>query len=229
MKTGNRYFTILTALFIFEWMVLAIHPFDRSDWALENILVIVAVLILILVYKKLHLCSLSYTLIFCFLCLHQIGAHYTYAQVPYDDWYSAITGGTFNHLVGWERNQFDRVVHFLYGLLLAYPILEMFRRMTGARGFWRYFLPLNLIMATSMMFELFEWVTAGLFGGNLGQAYLGTQGDVWDAHKDMALASIGALIAMIITALINRYQQQDFKREWTESLRVKLAPPSSKK
>ena len=143
-------------------------------------------------------------MIFLFLCLHEIGSHYTYAEVPYDAWFKALTGETLNSLLGWERNNFDRVVHFAYGLLLAYPVREVFLRVAAVRGFWGYFLPLDLTMSTSMIFELFEWVAAELFGGELGQAYLGTQGDVWDAHKDMALASLGALIAMLVTYAINR-------------------------
>ena len=77
----------------------------------------------------------------------------------------------------------------------------MFLRIGNVRGFWGYFLPLDLTMSTSMLYELIEWAAAELVGGDLGAAYLGTQGDVWDAHKDMALASLGALIAMTVTAL----------------------------
>ena len=123
------------------------------------------------------------------------------------------------------RNMFDRLVHFAYGLLLAYPIREMFLRIGNVRGFWGYFLPLDLTMSTSMLYELIEWGAAEYFGGDLGMAYLGTQGDVWDAHKDMALASLGALIAMIATALINSHLQRDFARDWAESIRVKRKQP----
>ncbi|HEX6295345.1 MAG TPA: DUF2238 domain-containing protein, partial [Burkholderiales bacterium] len=77
----------------------------------------------------------------------------------------------------------------------------------------------------SAIFELFEWGAAEVFGGDLGAAYLGTQGDIWDAHKDMALASAGALIAMLITAGINAYLQHDFAREWQQSLRIKASLP----
>ena len=171
------------------------------------------------------LSPVSYTLIFVFLCLHEVGAHYTYAEVPYDNWFRAWTGRTFNELVGWERNNFDRVVHFCYGLLLAYPIREVFIRVVDVRGFWGYFLPLDLTMSTSMVFELFEWGAASLFGGDLGMAYLGTQGDIWDAHKDMALASAGAGVAMSATAMINGYLHRDFARERAESFRVKHPRP----
>ena len=116
-------------------------------------------------------------------------------------------------------------MHFCYGLMLAYPVREMFLRVVMVRGFWGYFLPLDATMSTSMMFELFEWLAAEMFGGDLGAAYLGTQGDVWDAHKDMALASLGALIAMLVTFAINRYLQRDFAQEWAESLRVKRPQP----
>jgi putative membrane protein len=95
----------------------------------------------------------------------------------------------------------------------------------NVRGFWGYFLPLDLTMSTSMLYELIEWGAAEYFGGELGMAYLGTQGDVWDAHKDMALASLGALIAMSIIALINWRMQRDFAAEWSESVRVKSKKP----
>ena len=221
----RRYLLILAVIFAIEWVVLAFGPLDRWDWALENALVVVFAIILVASYRRLMLSKISYTLIFAFLCLHEIGAHFTYAQVPYDTYFEALTGSSLNELMGWERNHFDRVVHFLYGLLLAYPIREVFLRVANVRGFWGYFLPLDLTMSSSMMFELFEWITAELVGGDLGMAYLGTQGDVWDAHKDMALASLGALLAMIVTMLINVYLQRDFAREWAESLRVKHAEP----
>ena len=168
---------------------------------------------------------ISYTLIFLFLCLHEIGAHYTYSEVPYDAWFQALTGRSLNAWMGWNRNQFDRVVHFCYGLLLAYPVREVFLRVADVRGFWGYFLPLDLTMSTSMLYELIEWLPAVGLGGDLGAAYLGTQGDPWDAHKDMLLASLGAVVAMTITALLNIYLQRDFAREWVESLRVKHPQP----
>ncbi|HCE69326.1 MAG TPA: DUF2238 domain-containing protein, partial [Geobacter sp.] len=106
-----------------------------------------------------------------------------------------------------------------------YPIREVFLRVADVRGVWGYYLPLDVTMATSMLFELFEWGAAELFGGDLGVAYLGTQGDVWDAHKDMALAMLGAIIAMLLTAAINAYLQRDFARDLAESLRVKRQAP----
>ncbi len=219
------YLLILAALFGFWWVALAVHPRYRNPWLLENVPVLAGVVLLAVFHRRLLFSRVSYTLVFVFMCLHQVGAHYTYSEVPYDLWFQHLTGRTFNRLVGWERNNFDRVVHFSYGLLLAYPIREIFLRVVNVRGFWGYFLPLDLTMSTSMLYELLEWATCVVFGGELGQAYLGTQGDEWDAHKDMALASLGALIAMGITAALNWRLQRDFAREWVESLRVKHKAP----
>jgi putative membrane protein len=219
------YLLILAVLFGVWWIVLAIHPWYRSTWLLENALAFAAVGLLAAFHRRLLFSRVSYTLIFVFMCLHQVGAHYSYSEVPYDVWFKHLTGRTFNSLIGWERNNFDRVVHFSYGLLLAYPIREIFLRVVNVRGFWGYFLPLDLTMSTSMLFELLEWATSVAFGGGLGQAYLGTQGDEWDAHKDMALASLGAVFAMGITAALNWRLQRDFAREWAESFRVKHKAP----
>jgi putative membrane protein len=221
----RQYLALLFALLAVEFALLAIAPIDRAGWALENALVVVFVLLLGLSQRALPLSRVSYTLIFLFLALHEIGAHYTYSLVPYDSWFQSLFGTSLNQALGWERNHFDRLLHFLYGLLLAYPVREVVLRIADLRGFWGYFLPLDFTMSTSMFYELIEWVVAEVFGGDLGAAYLGTQGDVWDAHKDMALASLGALIAMLVTAAINARFQRDFARDWNESLTVKHRRP----
>lgn len=220
-----QYFHVLTFIFLILFVFLAIAPYDRKDWALENFLVVAFLGTLFATSRKMPLSRVSYSLIFLFLSIHEIGSHYTYSLVPYDQWFSSLFGVTLNEMLGWERNNFDRIVHFSYGLLLAYPIREIYFRVAEAEGFWGYFLPLDFTMSTSMLYELFEWLAAEVFGGELGAAYLGTQGDVWDAHKDMALASLGALIAMLITMALNMYLQKDFVREWGRSLTIKHARP----
>ena len=216
---------MLLALLLALSTLLAIAPHDRADWALENALLVGGVAVLVATHERLPLSRVSYTLIFLFFCLHALGAHYTYSLVPYDAWCEALTGRTLSSLTGWNRNHYDRLVHLAYGLLLAYPVREVFLRVAEVRGFWGYYLPLDVMMATSVLYELIEWGAAMLFGGELGTAYLGTQGDPWDAQKDMALAALGALVAMLVTAAINRRYQRDFAREWAESLRVKRSAP----
>ena len=224
-RSHERYPKLLLALLTVLSLGLAVAPYDRADWLLENALLFAGVSVLVATRKALPLSRLSYTLVFVFMCLHAVGAHYTYSLVPYDDWFRALTGRTLSSLTGAERNHYDRLVHFSYGLLLAYPAREVFLRVADVRGFWGYYLPLDVVMATSMLYELIEWGAASAFGGDLGTAYLGTQGDPWDAQKDMALATLGAVLAMSITAAFNWHLQRDFAREWAESLRVKGRAP----
>jgi putative membrane protein len=178
------------------WIVTAIRPLDRHDWFLENLLVFAVVAILIGTYRAFPLSDLSYLLITVFLTLHAIGAHYTYSEVPFGFWMQRTLGVT--------RNPFDRVVHFSFGLLLAYPIREVFLRVANARGFWAYYLPLDVTLAFSALYEIMEMVVATMVAPGTGDAWLGTQGDVWDPQKDMGLAALGALLCMCLTALIRR-------------------------
>ena len=226
MKASYRkYLGVLLLVYLVLWSALAVAPNDRKDWLLQNVLVLAFGLGMWAAHRHFVSSRVSYTLIFAFLCLHSIGAHFTYAEVPYNDWWRSLTGHDFNSLLGWQLNNFDRVVHFSYGLLLAYPIREIFLRVADVRGFWGYFLPLDFTLATSALYELIEWAAAEWFGGGLGAAYLGSQGDVWDAQKDMAMAALGATVAMLITAMLNAYLQRDFAREWSDSLRVKQRRP----
>ena len=164
-------------------------------------LVTLGLAVLVLLHRRLALSATAYTALFLFLSLHSVGAHYTYSLVPYDEWARALTGHSVSEAFGWERNHFDRLVHFAYGLLLSVPIREVLVRLAGVRGVWSYYLPLAVTSSTSADYELIEWAAAMVFGGDLGVAYLGTQGDVWDAQKDMALAAGGALLSMILLAI----------------------------
>ena len=224
-RRNSRYPAGLLAAFGVIWVALAFNVPDRKTWLLENALTAAFVAALILTCRRLPLSHVSYTLIFLYLCLHTLGAHYTYSNVPYDRWFAALTGRGLNELLGWQRNHFDRLVHFCFGLLLAYPIRELFLRVAAVRGFWGYYLPLDVTISFSAVYELIEWAVAEVFGGDMGMAYLGTQGDVWDAHKDMALATAGALIAMLVVALINWKYDRDFADEFRQSLAVKGADP----
>ncbi len=186
----------LAIFYTLVWIWAAINPLHQADWLLENILVIIFVFLLIVIYKKFPLSDLSYILITIFLTLHTIGSHYTYAEVPFGFWLQ----DTFNH----SRNHYDRIVHFSFGLLLAYPIREVFLRVAHAKGFWAFYLPLDVTLAFSALYEMVEWGAARVFGGELGAAYLGSQGDIWDAQKDMLAATVGAIICMTITALVRK-------------------------
>lgn len=214
----------LLILFAIWWLAWAYRPWNFSDWVLENVLTVAFVLLLWATRNVFRLSSVSYTVLFVFLLLHTIGAHYTYADVPYEKWTAAL-GFSINDLFGFTRNHFDRLVHFLFGFLFAYPMRELFMRVGRSRGAWSYYLPVEMVMSLSMLYELIEWLAAIAVGGELGMAYLGTQGDVWDAHKDMGLASLGAALGMLIVAAINWRYQRDFANEFLDSIRIKIPTP----
>lgn len=174
-------------------MALAISPLDRHDWLLENALVLIALPLVILRHRKQPFSDTTYTMLWIFMLLHAIGAHYTYAKVPYDEWMQTLTGHRLNDLLGFERNHFDRLVHFLYGVLWFPLFWELFApRITGSKAL-RYLLVATFIVSHAGIYEVIEWAAAAFFGGDLGTAYLGTQGDEWDAQKDMGLAMVGTL------------------------------------
>ena len=202
----------LLLVFVAVWIALGINPLYRQDWLLENALVLLAVPMLVAGYRRMPFSLPSCVMIFVFLCLHEIGAHYTYSEVPYDQWWQALTGHSLNAALGWQRNHFDRLLHLLFGLLITYPMREMLLRLAGLRGAWSYLLPLAAVMALSLLYELIEWLAAVVFGGDLGLAYVGTQGDVWDAQKDMACAAVAALTIVLLVAAWNMWGQSKNSR-----------------
>jgi putative membrane protein len=199
------------------WIICAIKPWDTFDWMLENVLTIIFVGLLIWSHKKFKLSNLSYTLITIFLILHTIGSHYTYAKMPLLDWLWPLIGAT--------RNQYDRIVHFSFGLLLAYPIREVFLRIADVKGFWGYYLPFDVTASFSAIYEIIEFLTAAAVSPELGSAYLGSQGDEWDAQKDMLMAITGAFIAMCVTASVNWRIDRKFGKEMSDSFDVKGKKP----
>lgn len=179
-------------------------------------MLVLALAIALLLGHKHYLPSRSAaTLIVLYLCIHQLGAHYTYAKVPYDAWSQALTGESLDQAIGWERNQFDRMAHFSYGLLLAYPIREVLIRLGLRPGIWSLVLTVDIVLSTSAVYELIEWFGAEMLSSGQGRTFLATQDDRWDPQKDMALAALGAIIAMLCTAWLL----------WRDKRSTRQAPP----
>ncbi|MEA3190315.1 MAG: putative rane protein [Thermoplasmata archaeon] len=185
MSGRRRAIATLWTLFALLWVAMAIAPLDRGDWLLENLLVFLGVPAFWLLHRRVPLSLGSHALVVAFLSLHVVGAHWSYARVPID--WAAL---------GFERNHYDRVVHFAYGLLLAPPILEWLERTGRGKGLWGAGLAVQAILASSALYEIVEWLTAIVVAPDLGAAFLGTQGDEFDAVTDMALAGLGAVVAM---------------------------------
>lgn len=192
----NRLLQGLVTWVILFWVITAVAPYNRFDWFLENLLVFIYGAILVATYRYFAFSDQSYLLFTIFLTLHLIGAHYTYAETPLGFWLKAW--------LGLSRNHYDRIVHFAFGLLIAYPLRELLLRLVKVRVGWSYFLSVTLVLAFSGFYEIVEAWVAMTVSPDLGAAYLGTQGDVWDAQNDMGLAFLGAAIAMACTWLAAR-------------------------
>ena len=197
MKPAERYPAALLLVFGVLWTALAIAPSYRQDWLLENVLIFVALPLLVATSRSLRFSNFAYTCMFVFFVLHAIGAHYTYSEVPWREWLALQDAGTGPDPA--SRNNYDRFVHFCYGLLMFPAVWELFEARASPQRLWRFAMPVTFLMAHSVIYELIEWGAAELFGGDLGVAYLGTQGDVWDAQQDMGLATAGILVGLLLT------------------------------
>ncbi len=204
----NNLLKFLAVFYTVVWIVTAIKPVYPMDWLLENILVVLFILLLTITYNKFPLSDLSYVCIAVFMTFHAVGAHYTYAETPIGFW--------MQEWFGFQRNHFDRIVHFSFGLLMAYPVREVFLRVAHTRGFFAYYLPLDVTLAFSGLYEIIEMVIAVIVSPEAGDAYLGTQGDIWDAQKDMGLAALGALICMSVTAVLRTIRKKSHVPQYQE-------------
>lgn len=165
-----------------------------EDWFLENILVAVFLIILAITWKRNGLSHLSYLLLLIFFFFHEYGAHYKYADVPLGEWLKPYFQTT--------RNHFDRAIHFAFGLLCTWPLAEAVRSFSGVGGrWWPAFVALLANLSFSALYEMMEFSVAQLVAPDIGLEFVGAQGDVWDAEKDMALALIGSIPPLIFWML----------------------------
>ncbi len=185
----------LTIFYAIVFLFSALEPSSRAVWFAE---IIPAIGILIAIWAiSIHyqFSNTAYLLMFIWLCLHTIGAKYTFAEVPFD-W--------FNNLIGSERNNFDRVAHFAIGLY-AYPIAEYLIHNKKFNPTFSCWFALFAIMSLAAGYEIIEWWYAELAGGDEGIAFLGSQGDIWDAQKDMLCDTTGAILSLFLMSAQRRF------------------------
>jgi putative membrane protein len=183
-------------LFLGVWADSLIGTTDINNWLLENVLTFAFMIFLIATYKKYQFSDLSYVLMALYLCLHVYGSKYTYADNTFGYW--------LQDAFDLARNHYDRIVHFSFGFLLAYPMRETFLRWLGYPKMVAWLLPIEITLSISGLYELVEWAVADVFFAEQGDAYLGTQGDIWDAQKDMFLATLGAALATFIVSSLKK-------------------------
>ncbi|GHM99356.1 membrane protein [Cytophagales bacterium WSM2-2] len=196
-RTGfakNRWMQLFLIIFLAVWISTLIGTSDMSNWILENTLTFLFLGFLIFSYRKYQFSDLSYLLICIYLCLHVYGSKYTYANNPFGFWLQEV--------LHTSRNHYDRIVHFSFGFLLAYPMRETFISWLKFPKWVGWALPIEITLSISGLYELIEWSVADVFFPAQGENYLGSQGDIWDAQKDMFLATLGAILATTIVSSI---------------------------
>ena len=193
----NIWLKSFLGLFLLGWLYTLVATTDIANWFLENALVFIFLGILFSTHKKYQFSDLSSLMIVVYLCLHIYGAQHTYAENPLGYWLME----TFSA----SRNHYDRIVHFSFGFLLAYPMRELFLTWFKFPAWVAWILPIEMTLSISGFYELIEWGVADIFFQEQGVAYLGTQGDPWDAQKDIFLATLGALVATSLVSIKPRH------------------------
>ncbi len=189
MNNNNLLPKILFVGYVLLFTICAINPYDRAVWWAENIpIFLLASAFFILYLKKIRFSNFAYISISFLLFIHTIGGFYTFELVPFD-W--------FNNLFGFERNMYDRVGHFCVGFY-AIPIIEYLSYKKLITSKWvLYLFPLFAMTTLAVCYEWIEWWYAVTYGGSAGVAFLGSQGDIWDAQKDMLMDTLGAIFVLI--------------------------------
>lgn len=197
----DRWTLIWLALFLVVLVWSGIDPKDYPTWALEVSPAVIALLLLVFTRNRFPLTPLLYTLVLLHSVILMVGGHYTYAEVP-----------AFNHIsevMGWQRNNYDKVGHFAQGFIPAIATREILVRLEVVRGKgWLFGIVVCICLAISAFYELIEWWVALLYGGS-AEAFLGTQGYEWDTQSDMALALLGAVVAL---ATLSRAHDSQLRR-----------------
>lgn len=190
-----------SVLYLCAFIFSMIHPASWSVWFAEILPELIALVVIWLISFRYRFSNTAYFCFFVWMIMHTIGAKYTFAEVPFD-W--------FNNLIGSERNQFDRVAHFSVGFY-AYPIAEYLINKRGEGRILSSFFALFTIMSVAASYEIIEWWYAVLAGGEEGIAFLGSQGDVWDAQKDMLCDTLGAITILLVLAVQHHFQKKSFQ------------------
>lgn len=193
----KKYFPhFLLGMYIIEFLFLAVNPYERTTWLVENLTVVVIVAVIVGLYvAKIRFSNTAYALMSILIFMHTIGGHFTFERVPFE-W--------FNDFFGYERNMYDRVAHATVGLY-AYPLIEALINYKIVNKKWfAYFSAFMIIPAIAAFYELFEWQYAISGDPTAGANVLGSQGDIWDAQKDILMDTLGGLFATALHFIFNR-------------------------
>ena len=196
-------------LLVIACIIASIKPLEFPSYLLHQSGTVLGVIALLAFSYKGWVSRSGFNLTILFILLHVVGAHYLYSFVPYNDWLISLFGFDLNHYFGWSRNMYDRLVHFAYGLLLFKITADVFSLAYPGNKNWKIaLLAIQFVMASSMVYELIEWAIAVGVSPEEAENYNGQQGDIWDAQKDMGLATLGAIIAWLLQIFSNIIHSQ---------------------
>jgi putative membrane protein len=199
------FFLLFLLAFAGSW----VRPPYLQFLLMQHVPTFLAGCLLVYLSNRFVISRLSFASIVLFLCLHTLGARYLYSNTPYDVWSEWLLGINITETFGFDRNHYDRVVHFSFGLLMAVPIQEFERRYLRLSLAVSSVLAIECILATSAGYELLEWAIAVVFTPEWADKFLGLQGDIFDAQKDMALATSGATLSIALMALVSCCRRKD--------------------
>jgi putative membrane protein len=178
-------------------------PYPREMY-LQHLPTAAVVAGLLVASRRFSLSNAAFSCLIAFMLLHVLGARYIYSNVPYDRWAERLFGADVTGTFGFERNHYDRLVHFCFGALAVYPVWEVCVRYFGVPRRFAYYTAFEFVLAFSMLYELVEWGLALVLAPEDAAAYNGQQGDMWDAQKDMSLALVGAALALGVLLVVHR-------------------------
>jgi putative membrane protein len=194
----------MLAVLLVVWAVSCIAVPYPKYFAMQHLPTVIAVVALVAIERRIGIGRASFAMVIAFLLLHIVGARYLYSFVPYDDWMDRLFGFRINSTFGFERNHYDRLVHFAFGLLFVLPLWEFCEKRLRLRAVWSAIAAMCIVLAASAVYEIAEWAVAMTFAPNWAEAYNGQQGDIWDAQKDMALAWAGAAAAVALVEMCRK-------------------------
>jgi len=200
---GRSELLVLLCIYLIGFTLLAFNPHDRADWAMENMFPIAQLIAVIIAYRYFQFTRLAYYMIFFYLFVQSWGGHFTYAEAAPFNWLR-----DHFHL---SRNHYDRVAHFMLGFLVAIPVREILMQVIQTSRRWLAFITASIILAIGAFYELIEWWVAIFATPNLGDKFLGTQGDIWDTQWDMFLALVGAICTL---TLFQRLHDRQLNKSW---------------
>lgn len=200
--TDRKFKTSLLVLLLIQLCLFSINPVYPNEIFLQHIVTVVVIGFLVYTTIKNNLYNSGFLCLILMLAVHIIGARWNYSNIPYDKWSQSMWGFSITEYFGFTRNHYDRFVHFMYGFLMILPTAEIYDKWIDLPKRYSMHVAFLFVLASSMLYEVIEWLVAVFMSPEFAEAYNGQQGDFWDAQKDMALAMLGGIVMIVMVKFV---------------------------